>query len=262
MGKPERLQKILARAGIASRRGSEELITAGRVSVNGQVATLGASADSECDEIAVDGKPLAERPDLVAIALHKPSGYVTTTRDERGRRTVMELVPQVAGLHPAGRLDYATEGLLLLTNDGELTLAITHPRHQVEKTYLATVEGVPDEAALRVLRTGVSLDDGRTAPAQATLKSRGAAGAVVSITVHEGRNPQVRRMLETIGFPVRRLVRVAIGQIRLGDLKPGQWRSLSPSEVEWLRKAAPSAETPPQQGIQGVPGDPSRKPSP
>lgn len=206
--------------------------------------------DPETDRILVDGRPLPAAPERVTIALHKPSGYVTTTRDERGRRTVMELVPAVPGLHPVGRLDYATEGLLLLTNDGALTLAITHPRHQVEKTYLATVEGVPDEADLRALRTGIELADGRTAPARVELERRVAGGAVVRITLHEGRNRQVRRMFEAIGHPVRRLVRVAIGPIRLGDLKPGHWRPLSPDEVEWLRNAASSA------------ANPERKPSP
>lgn len=262
MARAERLQKILSRAGVASRRAAEELIAAGRVTINGKVATLGESADPDADSIAVDGKPLPTVIERVAIALHKPSGYVTTTRDERGRRTVMELVPPIPGLHPVGRLDYSTEGLLLLTNDGALTLAITHPRHEVEKTYLATVEGVPDQAALRTLREGVDLEDGRTAPAQAKLTRRVGGNAILSITVHEGRNRQVRRMLEAVGHPALRLTRVAIGPIRLGDLKTGHWRSLSPDEVEWLRSAAPGAANPDQQGLQGGPGDSRRKPSP
>jgi pseudouridine synthase len=240
MGQRERLQKVLSRSGVASRRSAEALIVAGRVTVNGHVAQLGSSADPERDRIAIDGKPLLQPPERIAIALHKPAGYVTTVRDDRGRRTVMVLAPDVPGLHPVGRLDFTTEGLLLMTNDGDLTLAVTHPRHQVEKTYLATVDGVPNEAALRALREGVDLDDGRTAPADAHVAGRDGGRAVVSLTLREGRNRQVRRMLETVGHRVRRLVRVSIGPIRLGGLKPGQWRALSPDEVEWLRKMAPA----------------------
>ncbi|MBM3270833.1 MAG: rRNA pseudouridine synthase [Candidatus Sericytochromatia bacterium] len=238
MGSPQRLQKILSRAGIASRRHAEELIAAGRVTVNDLVATLGSSADPDRDRIAVDGAPISF-PERVCIALHKPSGYVTTVRDDRGRRTVMALVPAMPGLHPVGRLDYGTEGLLLLTNDGALTLAITHPRHEIAKTYLATVVGVPDAAALRALAEGVGLADGLTAPARARVESTVPGGAVVSLELHEGRNRQVRRMLEAVGHPVRRLIRTAVGEIRLGDLQPGQWRTLTPDEVEWLSKSVP-----------------------
>ncbi len=239
MASLQRLQKILSRAGVASRRAAEELITAGRVTVNDRIATLGASADPETDRIAVDGAPISF-PERVAIALHKPSGYVTTVKDDRGRRTVMDLVPPAAGLHPVGRLDYATEGLLLLTNDGALTLALTHPRHEVDKTYLATVVGVPDQADLERLSSGIQLEDGRTAPAEARLEGTAPGGAIVSLVLHEGRNRQVRRMLEAVGHPVRRLVRTAIGPVRLGDLQPGRWRALSPDEVEWLSKSTPT----------------------
>ena len=232
----ERLQKILSRAGVASRRAAEELIQQGRVTVNGKPAELGSSADPAADQIEVDGKPLPARPRPVVLALHKPSGYITSRDDERGRRTVMELVPVIPGLHPVGRLDYMTEGLLLLTNDGDLTIAVTHPSHSVDKLYLATVVGVPDVKTLDRLESGIELDDGRTAPAKARLEAEIPGGAVVALEIHEGRNRQVRRMFEALGHPVRRLVRVAVGPIRLGDLKTGQWRELTEDEVEWLRQ--------------------------
>lgn len=236
MGEPERLQKLLARSGVASRRAAEALIDQGRVAVNGTIVReQGTKADPDRDDIRVDGVPLAgpERP--VVFALNKPPGYVTTRHDDRGRRTVMDLVPAVRGLHPVGRLDFDTSGLLLLTNDGDLTLAVTHPRHELEKTYLATVAGVPDPEAIARLERGVELEEGWTAPARVCVEQVVKGGAVVRIVLHEGRKRQVKRMLAAVGHPVRSLVRTAIGSLTLEGLASGSWRELSVKEVEFLR---------------------------
>jgi 23S rRNA pseudouridine2605 synthase len=236
-----RLQKFLARAGAASRRGSEDLMTAGRVTVNGVVtAELGAKVDPLVDEVAVDGRVvrLAEGPSY--FALNKPAGYVTTMKDPQGRPTVAELFPPgaPAGLFPVGRLDLDTEGLLLLTTDGELAHVLMHPRHHVEKTYLAVVDGVPDEADLRALEKGVALDDGVTAPARARVTRREAGGrAHVELVIREGRKRQVRRMLSAIGHSVVTLERVAFGPVELGDLQRGHVRALTTDEVDALREA-------------------------
>ncbi|MBI6545302.1 MAG: rRNA pseudouridine synthase [Cyanobacteria bacterium NC_groundwater_1444_Ag_S-0.65um_54_12] len=244
MDKLQRLQKILARAGIASRRAAEKLILAGRVSINGEVTRqLGAKADPTSAVILVDGRKVPPPAAPIVLALHKPAGYLTTCQDERARRTVMALVPTVPGLHPIGRLDYATGGLLLLTNDGELTLAITHPSYKISKAYLATVTGIPSTAALERLRTGIALADGLTAPAIVQMIRSSGNQAVIAITIWEGRNRQVRRMFEAIAHPVRQLVRVAIGPIALGNLRPGQWRNLIPHEVKLLRNPPSMRET-------------------
>ena len=230
----EKLQKVLAAAGVASRRVCEELIMEGRVRVNGEVAGVGTRVDAEVDVLEVDGALVSTRADLVHYLLHKPAGVVTTAKDTHGRPTVVDLVPVEPRVFPVGRLDVDTEGLLLLTNDGELTNRLTHPSHGVEKEYLAEVKGTPSRGALRQLREGVELDDGRTAPAKASVVAPG----VVRLVLHEGRNRQVRRMCEAVGHPVTRLVRTRIGPLTDTKLKPGEWRPLAPDEVAALAKAA------------------------
>lgn len=230
----ERLQKVLARAGIGSRRVCEGLIDEGRVSVNGRTAVLGARVRVDVDEVAVDGVPVGVAPGLVHYLLNKPAGVLTTADDPHGRPTVLELVPAEPRVHPVGRLDLDTEGLLLLTNDGTLTHRLTHPSFGVEKEYLAEVEGRPARGALRSLREGIELDDGRTAPAAASL----IGPQLLRITIHEGRNRQVRRMCEAVGHPVRRLVRTRIGPLRDPHLAPGEWRALTTDEVRALERSA------------------------
>jgi 23S rRNA pseudouridine2605 synthase len=233
-GDGERLQKVLARAGIGSRRVGEDLIAAGRVTVNGEVAVLGRRVDPEVDRVEVDGVPVGVRPGLVHYLLNKPRGVVTTASDPEGRPTVVELVPDTPRVFPVGRLDADTEGLLLLTNDGDLAHRLTHPSFGVEKEYVAEVVGTPGRTALHRLRTGVELDDGTTAPARASLVSE----SVLKITIHEGRNRQVRRMCEAVGHPVVRLVRTRIGPLADRRLPPGSWRALTIDEVRTLERAA------------------------
>jgi 23S rRNA pseudouridine2605 synthase len=230
----EKLQKVLARAGVASRRAVEVLIMEGRVRVNGTVAEVGARVDVTTDVLEVDGALVVADPTLVHYLLHKPAGVVTTASDPQGRPTVVELVPAEPRVFPVGRLDVDTEGLLLLTNDGELTHRVTHPSHGVEKEYLAEVEGEPSRGTLRRLREGVALDDGPTAPAKASLL----APNLLRLVIHEGRNRQVRRMCEAVGHPVRRLVRTRIGPITDTSLQAGEWRHLSPEEIADLARAA------------------------
>lgn len=231
---PIRLQKLLARIGLGSRRAVEELIADGRVTVNGEVAELGNRADPDTDRIEVDGALIGVRPDTVWYLLNKPAGVVTTAADTHGRPVVVDLVPPEPRVFPVGRLDLDTEGLLLLTNDGEVTNRLTHPSYGVDKEYLAHVEGRPSRGALRRLREGVELDDGRTAPAKVST----VAPDVVRLTIHEGRNRQVRRMCEAVGHPVRRLVRVRIGPISDRNLGPGEWRPLAVEEIIALERAA------------------------
>lgn len=225
-----RLQKVLARAGFGSRRMCEELIADGVVTVNGDVADLGRRVDPESDKVEVDGVPVGIRPDLIHYLLNKPIGVVTTASDTHGRPTVIDLVPDEPRVFPVGRLDMDTEGLLLLTNDGDLANRITHPSHGVEKEYLAEVESTPSRSALRRLREGVELDDGPTAPARVAL----VAPTLVRITIHEGRNRQVRRMLDTVGHPIVRLIRTRIGPLSDRRLGPGEWRVLTTDEVRAL----------------------------
>lgn len=239
-----RLQKLISMAGIASRRAAEELILEGRVSVNGEVVrTLGAKADPATDEVKVDGRRLRLDVRQRYILLNKPKGYVTTRKDPQGRRTVMDLLTGVREyVYPVGRLDYDSEGLLLMTSDGDLAARLTHPRHEVERVYEAIVVGAPDDAALDKLRRGIFLDGERTAPADVRRGSVIGKGrqqtAKLTITLREGRNRQVRRMCAAIGHTVRQLTRVRMGPIRLGDLRPGHWRELSAAEVESLKGAA------------------------
>jgi len=232
----ERLQKVLARAGLGSRRACEELIADGRVTVNGAVAGLGRRVDPATDEVEVDGALVPVAEGLVHYLLNKPAGVVTTAADPEGRSTVLDLVPPEPRVFPVGRLDLATEGLVILTNDGPLTHRLTHPRFGVEKEYVVEVEGRPSAGAVRRLREGVDLEDGRTAPAKVALVAPG----VLRITIHEGRNRQIRRMCEAIGHPVRRLVRTRIGPVADRRLAPGAWRDLTPAEVRGLAEAAGS----------------------
>ncbi len=235
---PERLQKVLARVGFGSRRACEELIADGRVTVNGLPVELGARVDATVDAVAVDGVPIGVAPGLVHYLLNKPAGIVTTAHDPQGRPTVVELVPNEPRVFPVGRLDADSEGLLILTNDGDLAHRLTHPSFGVDKEYLVTVEGTPSRGALRRLRQGVELDDGITAPAKvATL-----APHLLGITIHEGRNRQIRRMCDAVGHPVTRLVRHRIGPVSDTKLPPGAWRSLTPVEVRDLALATASEE--------------------
>jgi 23S rRNA pseudouridine2605 synthase len=249
----ERLQKLLARAGLGSRRVAEELIADGRVTVNGETAVLGRRADPERDVIALDGVTVIVRDDLVYYLLNKPAGYVSTASDPEGRATVVELVPSTPRVYPVGRLDYDTEGLLLLTNDGELTQLLTHPSFGVVKTYLAEVDGDPAPVTVRRLREGIELDDGPTAPARVKVVQRREGTTAVEIGIHEGRNRQVRRMCDAVGHPVLRLVRTRIGPLHDGKLKPGDWRPLSAGEVRRLYEAAtPTGDNGP--GAEKAPG--------
>ncbi len=217
----ERLQKVLARAGLGSRRVCDDLIADGRVTVDGEVAILGRRVDPEQDHIELDGVPVVTQTGLVYYLLNKPARAVTTAYDPEGRPTVIELVPNDPRVFPVGRLDWETEGLLVLTNDGALTQRLTHPSHGVEKEYLVEVEGVPSRGALRRLREGVDLDDGLSAPAEVRLVQSREDHAAIEMVIHEGRNRQVRRMCEAIGHPVRRLVRTRIGPLADRELAPG-----------------------------------------
>jgi 23S rRNA pseudouridine2605 synthase len=248
-GAQERLQKILSRAGIASRRAAETLITQGRVSVNGvTVSALGSKADLSRDDIRVDGRRL--KPERRRyILLNKPVGYVSTRADPQRRPTVLDLVATVREyVYPVGRLDYDTEGLLILTNDGDLAAALTHPRHEVERTYEARLNGMPGEDALQALRMGIPLDGVRTLPADAVLINAGRrdTDGVLRLTIREGRNRQVRRMCEAIGHPVKSLRRTRIGPLGDKRLRPGEWRDLTADEVVALRRTASAEVRPPR----------------
>jgi len=239
----ERLQKVLSRAGFGSRRACEELIAGGRVTVGGRVAHLGRRVDPEADAIAVDGIAVAVRSGLVYYLLNKPRGVVTTARDPQGRPTVVDLLPLEPRVFPVGRLDADTEGLLVATNDGDLAHRLTHPSFGVDKQYLAEVVGTPSPGTVRRLRDGVRLDDGPTAPARVSL----VAPTVLRLTIHEGRNRQVRRMCEAVGHPVVRLVRTRVGPVADRTLAPGAWRPLTAAEVRALNEAA-AGRRPPRPG--------------
>jgi 23S rRNA pseudouridine2605 synthase len=233
-----RLQKILSAAGVASRRASEELISSGRVTVNGVVVSeLGSKADPASD-IRVDGRRIKSAVRPRYIAMYKPKGYVTTRKDPEGRPTVIDLLGDAGYIYPVGRLDYDSEGLLLLTTDGDLAERLLHPRHEVEKEYEVIVAGIPDSATLERLRRGVFIDGRRTAPARVH------AGHVVksarpttrlTITLHEGRNRQIRKMCSAVGLPVRDLRRVRMGSVTIGGLRPGEWRDLTARELRSLQ---------------------------
>jgi 23S rRNA pseudouridine2605 synthase len=235
----ERLQKVMARAGVASRRVCEEMVAAGRVTVNGAVAVLGARVDPAHDRIALDGVPVVVDTTIVHWLLNKPAGYITTASDPQGRATVFDLVPAEPRVFTVGRLDRDSEGLLILTNDGELAQLLTHPRHHVDKEYFVEVEGVPAPAALRALRDGIDLDDGRTLPARVRLVQKSEQGTSgLEIVVREGRKRMVRRMCSAVGHPVVRLVRTRIGPLRDPKLAPGSRRPLTSAEVRALYGSA------------------------
>ena len=255
----ERLQKILSQAGVASRRLAEELIAQGRVQVNGATVTeLGTKADPGADEIKVDGRRVQVQQRKRYILLHKPRGYITSRSDPQGRPTVLDLIREVREyVYPVGRLDYDSEGLLLLTNDGDLAARLTHPRHEVDKVYEARVRGVPDEHVLERLAKGVTIEGQRTAPAKVRLLDPAAKRPAekeqtrIELAIHEGRQRQVRKMFDAVGHPVVRLRRVRIGPIADPDMPPGHWRELTPQEVGRLQRAAglaaSSTETSPRQ---------------
>jgi pseudouridine synthase len=241
----ERLQKILSQAGVASRRLSEELIAQGRVQVNGVTVTeLGTKADPDADEIKVDGRRIHAQKRKRYILLHKPRGYITSRSDPQGRPTVLDLLRGVREyIYPVGRLDYDSEGLLILTNDGDLAARLTHPRHEVDKVYEARVRGVPDAHVLDRLAKGVTIDGKRTAPAKVRVidppnrRPSENDQTRIELAIHEGRQRQVRKMFDAVGHPVVRLKRVRIGPIEDPDIPPGHWRELTPQEVERLRRA-------------------------
>src|SRR6266540_4406564 len=239
MAGPERLQKYLARCGVASRRAAERLIVEGRVAVNGViVATLGATVDPARDRVEVGGESVAPPAVLRYVLLNKPPRVVSTASDPRGRRTVVDLAPTDLRLFPVGRLDFDSEGAILLTNDGELAFRLTHPRHKVEKEYRVLVRGGVGEAELERLRSGVPLDGSPTAAAKLEVTDRSGPTCWLRLVIHEGRNRQIRRMAEHVGLRVERLIRTRIGPIGLCGLRPGAWRELRPEEVAALRRAA------------------------
>nr|BAL52740.1 ribosomal large subunit pseudouridine synthase B [uncultured Chloroflexota bacterium] len=238
----ERLQKILSQAGIASRRAAEELIRAGRVRVNGQVASLGQKADPQRDTITVDGRRIQPAA-KVYIALYKPRKVLSTLEAEPGdrRRTLQDILPISEHVYPVGRLDYESEGLILMTNDGELAQQLTHPSYGHVKLYRVLVARRPDEKQLEALRHGVVLSDGhRTLPADVRVESLAGKGAWLQIALREGRKRQIREMCTLIGLPVVRLIRIAIGPLQLGALKPGEWRYLNAEEIALLRRSIAS----------------------
>lgn len=235
----ERLQKIIASAGLMARRKAEDAIRDGRVTVNGIPSALGESADPETDRICLDGKPLPGAEKKRTVLLYKPRGVVTSLRDEKGRRDLRELLRDFPErLTPVGRLDLDSEGLLLLTNDGELEYLLTHPSHEVDKCYLTWVRGENIEAAVQRLGEPMEIDGYAIRPGRAELLERLPGGAKIAVTIHEGRNRQVRKMCELAGLTVTRLCRIREGFLRLGALRPGEWRDLTEEEVERLRKEA------------------------
>ncbi|MBQ9519480.1 MAG: rRNA pseudouridine synthase [Firmicutes bacterium] len=229
-----RLQKYLADAQVASRRKAEEIILSGRVSVNGEVITQLGTKVEEGDTVCLDGKEVRPTEKLVYIMLHKPDGYVTTAKEQFGRPAVLDLVDCGYRIYPVGRLDYDTSGLLLLTNDGDLTYKLTHPKHNVEKTYIAQVEGTPTEEEMKRFREGLEIEDYVTAPAKIKVLKK-ATLTTLKIVIHEGKNRQVRKMCDAIGHKVRRLKRVATGRLSLGDLEMGKYRHLTEDEIEYLK---------------------------
>jgi len=236
------LQRALARAGFGSRRSCEELIRDGRVRIGRRVAVLGDRVDPRRDRITVDGVPVSANPSARYVALHKPPGVTTTMGDRHARRTIQEFVPRGPRLFPVGRLDRESEGLLLLTNDGDLAQRLQHPRYGVEKEYLAEVEGTPRPAAVRRLVAGIELDDGPARAVLARVVGTRSGRAAVRVVMVEGRNREVRRMLEAVGHPVTRLVRTRLGPLRLGTLKAGRTRTLTPGEVRELYEATSTPE--------------------
>jgi 23S rRNA pseudouridine2605 synthase len=242
----ERLQKILARAGYGSRRSCEELISAGRVRVNGQAVGLGDKADAAKDRITLDGRQVTQAETLVYVALYKPRGVISTISDPELRPAVRDLVPVAGTLYPVGRLDFDSEGLVLMTNDGDLANKLTHPRYEHEKEYRVLVAKQPDAEQLNLWRRGVVLEDGfRTGPAGVYVVSKHGKGAWLDVTLKEGHKRQIREMGIQTGLPVVQIVRVRIGELRLGSLKPKEWRYLTSQEVQALQKPAPASKPKP-----------------
>jgi pseudouridine synthase len=241
----ERVQKLLARAGVASRRESEKLIVQGKVTINGQLAELGSQADPDTDDIRVEGRRLRFSAQRHYLAVHKPTGYISSRSDPEGRPTVMQLIPEHLRklVYPVGRLDLDSEGLLLLMDDGDLANQLIHPRYEVPKRYQALVSGNVGDTTLAKLRKGVLLEDGLTAPAHVRVLERMEKSTALEVAIHEGRKRQVRRMLEMVGHPVQRLVRVAVGGLELGNLPAGKWRELTAAEVALLRRAVEKHST-------------------
>lgn len=234
----ERLQKFMASCGVASRRKCEEIIAKGRVKVNGEtIKEAGRKINPDKDRVVVDGKLLRPADRKVYIMLNKPVGYVSTAKDQFGRPTVLDLVKGVRQrIYPVGRLDYDSEGLILLTNDGDFTYGVTHPHHSVDKTYIVSVLGRPTPEELDKLKKGVTIDGYRTSPAKIFIRGTKENKTVFRVVIHEGRNRQVRKMFEAIGYTVVALKRIAIGKLELGDLSPGEWRFLEDEEIEALFK--------------------------
>ena len=245
-----RLNRYLARSGVASRRAAEALITAGRVAVNGTIVTgLSTAVDPEADAVEVDGRPIRLPDTLTYVVLNKPAGYVVTLSDPQGRPTVADLVADVgAAVVPVGRLDARTEGLLILTDDGDLAYRVAHPSFELDKVYEVVARGVLSERSRQRLEEWIELDGRPTAPARVTVRSTDRNTTVAEIVVHEGRKRQVRRMFEAVGHPVRRLKRISVGPVALGDLRPGRWRHMTEQELSAVRRAVGLA------GAQPAPG--------
>ncbi len=255
----ERLQKILARAGYGSRRACEEFIRAGRVRVNGQVAELGQEADPGRDTISVDGRPIAAAEKLIYIALYKPRNVISSADDEVGRKTVRDLVPVPERVYPVGRLDWDSEGLVLMTNDGDLTNQLTHPRYGHDKEYRVLVARRPDADQLNTWRRGVVLEDGhRSAPVKVNVESEAGKGLWLRVTMGEGRKRQIRETGSLLGLPIVRIVRIRIGTLQLGRLKPGEWRYLTEREVQELKGRPISSPAGPRK----MPASRGRRPKP
>jgi pseudouridine synthase len=234
----QRIQKIIAQMGVASRRKAEELIMEGRVTINGKTATLGMKADIEKDHIKVDGKLLLHPEKKVYLMLNKPRGVVTSLYDPEGRPTIKDLLKDIKyRVFPVGRLDYDSEGLLLITNDGDFAHSILHPSKKIPKTYIVKIKGKLSDEKIKILREGVHLKEGITAPATVIKIRESGKNCWLQITIHEGRKRQIRRMLEKIGHPVLRLKRIAIGNLRLTGLKPGEYRYLKPEDIKRLKQS-------------------------
>ncbi len=234
MAERVRIQKAIANAGLMSRRAAEDAMVAGRVRLNGQPVVLGDRCETDVDIVTLDGVPIPLAEDLETYLIFKPKGVISTAHDTHGRPTVVDLIDTEARIYPVGRLDADSEGLLLVSNDGVLTERVTHPRYGVRKTYLARVEGTPAPKSLRRLRTGVTLEDGPAKAVSCRLVDSSGGAALVEVIMTEGRNREVRRMLDAVGHPVTRLVRTGIGSLRDPGLKPGEWRRLSAREIKDL----------------------------